>query len=494
MKYILLVSIYLISFSAKAQLYRGLDPSFGNNGAVLGFSADIHGTGYINNIISLPNGKIITSGVWRFNSNGARDSSFGLNGSTTYAYNQKILLQPDGKIIAAGRYAYHNNSIIDTAGAYRYLPNGTLDNNFANNSWLIASNLSLEDALLLADGKIMLLGYYGGDQEIALRRYLPNGTIDSSFGINGLAQHFLTNTYYQAMPVAMAETPDHRIVVGLTVYNTMAAMRFLPDGNIDSSFGDNGIASIPYTPCTAIAVQPDGKVLLAGYEDLANPGVPFVLARFNTDGSLDASFGNNGLVLHQWPDGGENKCRAMKLQPDGKIILAGRTWNTAKGKYDFVLLRYLSDGSPDTAFGDNGLLLTSIRNNKDDIYAIDLQADGKIVATGSTQRDGNSLAVSDWVIARYNANGKTGLQVPDTSATFELYPNPASAQIRIRLPEHDSPAQLFIYDVLGRIMIQPVAAAGTVKTIDISALAAGTYFLKASWNNGQTALKKIIKK
>lgn len=498
MKYLLLLISYFFSLTSFAQLYNGLDASFGTNGVVIGDGRTPFGTPYseMNNIAIQPDGKIVT-GNMRLNANGIIDMNYGIMGALKYYYNLKTLLQPDGKIISTGLNFYDYVTSIAAAGAYRHLPNGQPDSSFGDNGKLITNISNILDAILLLDGKLMLLD--GSQQTIILHRYLSNGRIDSTFGINGIAQHSLPLEYLT--PIAMTETPDGRVVIGFNEYSngnidSIAVSCFLPNGAIDTSFGNGGITALPDLVCTALEMQPDGKILLAGHKK--NPdnstGTSFILSRFNADGTLDSGFGNNGIVLYEWAQGNGNKCRAMKLQSDGKILLAGKGWNAIKSKYDFVVMRYMSNGQADASFGDNGIVFTSISIEMEEIFSLNLQSDGRIIAAGRSLGTNNVLSPWMWVIARYNTDGQTNLLPPNnTSATFELYPNPASGQIRIRLPEHDGPVQLFIYDAIGRIMMQPVAATGTVKTIDISALATGTYFLKANWDNGQTALKKIVK-
>src|SRR5690606_9724268 len=211
------------------------------------------------------------------------------------------------------------------------------------------------------------------------------------------------------------------------------ATRLLPDGSLDTSFNHTGMAYVPLDYCKAVAVQPDGKIILGGY-NLFNPNnvVPFLLARFNTDGSLDSGFDSTGIADFQWEAGSENKLRDIALQPDGKILMAGRAMNPVTQQYDFALARSLPDGQPDTGFGNNGKLLTAISPSKDDAYAMALLPDSRILlAGGSGIVDCNNC--SNWTIARYLSDSTTGLQEAAINQdAVWLYPNPAGEAIHIQ--------------------------------------------------------------
>jgi uncharacterized delta-60 repeat protein len=144
-----------------------------------------------------------------------------------------------------------------------------------------------------------------------------------------------------------------------------------------------------------MVLQPDGKIVLAGSTATADGKRYFALLRYNHDGSLDRSFGNNGGKIGNF--GGDAEVRALALQPDGKIVAAG----VGKGdsSTDFALARYNPDGSYDTAFSDGGGLLTDFGGKDDLLHGVALAPDGKIVAVGSTADK------KAWEVARYNSDG-----------------------------------------------------------------------------------------
>jgi uncharacterized delta-60 repeat protein len=177
----------------------------------------------------------------------------------------------------------------------------------------------------------------------------------------------------------------------------------LAPGDLDPTFGTGGIGITPLGSfddfASAVALQPDGKIVVAGQSSSGSNNSDFALARYNPDGSLDASFGSGGKITTAI--GSRNAAYAVALQPDGKIIAAGFTYIVGDG--DIALVRYNPDGSLDTTFGTGGTIRTSIGNSGEDVHGVALQPDGKIVAAGS------SLTVNesdrDFTLVRYNPDG-----------------------------------------------------------------------------------------
>ena len=201
--------------------------------------------------------------------------------------------------------------------------------------------------------------------------------------------------------------PDGKIVVAFGPDFSVA--RYNPDGSRDVSFGDNGRATTTfgseYALAIGIAIQLDGKIVVAGYvcpcDDWGNAA--FAVARFNPDGSLDLSFDGDGKVTTAI--GGRTTGYSVTVQPDNKIIVAGWSWEAAPPyvKDHFAVARYNPDGSLDTTFGGDGTVTTSIcANCNDEAFSVAVQPDGKIVAVGGGF-DGTSN--SKFEAVRYNANG-----------------------------------------------------------------------------------------
>jgi uncharacterized delta-60 repeat protein len=272
-----------------------------------------------------------------------------------------------------------------------------------------------------ADGKVVVAGSaegYGG-KDFALVRYNPNGSLDTSFGAGG---RVLTD--FGSIPSdgnvgdvasAVVVQADGKIVVAGTVFyagtfRDFALARYNPDGSLDGSFGSGGKVTTDFglrnDQAAGVVVQPDGKILVAGASGL-NGESGFALARYNADGSLDTSFGSGGKVVSDFgtADGGYAEIGyAAALQGDGRIVVAGlQSFSLpTEGGARFALARYNADGSLDTSFGGGGGTVTTAFGigGVAAAYAVAVQADGKIVAAGK-----GSTADDGFALVRYNADG-----------------------------------------------------------------------------------------
>lgn len=281
----------------------------------------------------------------------------------------------------------------------RYNTNGSLDNSFGNNGIIITA-IGNDDygraVAIQADGKIVVTGYSQG--RIAVIRYTTNGSLDASFGNNGIVLTTV-GTYDQANAVVIQ--PDGKIVVGgyteIGSHNIFMVVRYNTNGGLDASFDSDGIATTPIGTTDdqgyALGLQTNGKIILAGYS-VENNFLPiFALIRFNSNGSLDMSFDNDGIVTTNIVV--NDRGQAVAIQADGKIVVTGTTYN---GSHDiFALARYNTNGNLDTSFDNDGILTTSIGID-DKANAVTIQADGKIVVAGYS--DNGTQYV--FAVARYN--------------------------------------------------------------------------------------------
>lgn len=253
--------------------------------------------------------------------------------------------------------------------------------------------------LVLPDGKIVVGGDgdYGGDTGL-LVRYLADGTLDGTFGNNGR----VVPGYARVQDLVLQ--PDGKLLVASggngyaesTRLNTLA--RHHPDGTLDTSFGTDGLVrletivgwgSLPYSP-RSVALQPDGKIVLA-----LGP----ILTRLNPDGSNDSGFGAGGVV--SMPVSGSLGALAVALQADGKIVAVGSNGD------DFTLTRHHGDGTLDATLGGSGLVTTSIGSARDMAIDVAVQPDGKILAIGTASDRFQLSAVRDlrFALARYDSDG-----------------------------------------------------------------------------------------
>ncbi len=243
------------------------------------------------------------------------------------------------------------------------------------------------------------------------------GTVDVSFGTDGSFRTNLGGTYDWAYATAIQ--PDGRIlaagVSNAQGTHDFAVARYTVDRDLDPTFGANGVSLVDfgdsYDWAYAMARQPDGKILVAGVSD-ASGSKDFALARLGPNGSLDTNFGNGGLVTGQMRSLSADIIRGIALQPDGKIVVAGVTYDdvvTPSPHGDFMVARFLPSGQPDLGFGIGGVMTTDFSNKTyDDAYAVNLQPDGKIVLGGYTNSGsgpGVLFGADQLALARYTSQG-----------------------------------------------------------------------------------------
>jgi uncharacterized delta-60 repeat protein len=174
----------------------------------------------------------------------------------------------------------------------------------------------------------------------------------------------------------------------------------LAPGDLDTTFS-GGIVTLDFNgsfdEASSVVVQPDGKLVVAG-SAFNGSNFDFALTRYNSDGTLDTSFGSGGKVIT--PIGSNaDTAYSVVMQPDGKLVVAGSAFNGSN--FDFALTRYSSDGTLDTSFGSGGRVITAIGSGNDEGYSVVVQPDGKLVVAGSTFNGSNF----DFALTRYNANG-----------------------------------------------------------------------------------------
>lgn len=399
-----LIILLVFSFPLLSQAREGdLDPTFDGDGKVI---TDF-GTGEVAFAVNIQaDGKIVAAGhdygdcmLARYNPDGSLDSSFDGDGKvitdfggSDYCYAMGI--QPDGKIVIAGT----NWSDFILA---RYNSDGSLDTSFDSDGKVTTDFGGTQDIgksmAIQPDGKIAVAGYvtdHGNYFKFAIARYNPDGSLDTSFyGDGTVVTVFGGNDYANAIAIQS----DNKIVVAGDAGGQVGVARYNLNGSLDGSFSGDGRVTLTFAndlnSCTAIAIQSDGKIVIAGYTSVNVDD--FAIARLNPDGTLDNSFDNDGKVTTDF-SGSADEATAVSIQTDGKILAAG----TALVNYndEFALARYNIDGSLDNNFGVNGKVTTDFAGSLDFAMATAIQADGKIVLAGDF-RYGND----DFAVARYEA-------------------------------------------------------------------------------------------
>ncbi len=342
--------------------------------------------------------------LWRFDSNGARDFSFG-SGGQAYSefFVESAAQQSDGKIVVAGRSFVAGSGDGGDFVVVRYNSNGSLDTSFDTDGKTttdIGENDRALSVTVQSDGKIVGAGTSGGD--FAVVRYNSNGSLDTSFDTDGKTTTDIGDARDEARSVTVQS--DGKIVVAGSGDGDFAVVRYNTNGGLDTSFDTDGklITDLNFymdQSALPVAVQSDGKLVIAGTTTPFGGNNDFATARFNTDGSLDTSFDTDGKTTTDIGTSSFDEASAVALQSDGKIVVAGYSGN------DFAVVRYNSSGSLDTAFDSDGKVITAASTNSFDIMgSAALQSDGKIVVAGASRglRPGFGLGI---VVARYDSDG-----------------------------------------------------------------------------------------
>jgi uncharacterized delta-60 repeat protein len=412
-----------------------LDPSFGAGGKVT--------TDFFNHLdratdLALqPDGRIIVVGgsavrngnddvtqssfaIMRYNSDGSLDASFGNEGKATTDFlgfpvgADAVALYPDGRFVVAGFVDYDKDED-STFGVARYNSDGSLDTTFDDDGKVVTGGFIFDNhayaVAVQPDGKVIVAGLANRPLsntgwEFTLVRYNIDGSLDANFGSSGIA---FTDFFGESDDAqAMILQPDGKIIVAGDIVNLLAntnhdfgLVRYNSDGSLDASFGSGGKAATDFFKSSdaaqAVALQPDGKIIAAGYVYGSGNDYDFGLARYNSDGSLDTSFGKKGKIVTDFL-GGRDTASALSIQPDGKIIAAGFASTSPSPSFtrSFVALaRYSSDGSSlDASFGINGKMVVDFFGQRNGANALAMQPDGKLVVAGYAQKSSDNYDIA----------------------------------------------------------------------------------------------------
>ena len=334
----------------------------------------------------------------------SRDPGFGGDGTVTTDLDRVesgngVAVQADGKIVVAAGGPTGSNLI-------RYDADGSLDPGFGTTGHVALPAMLATAVALQPDGRIVTAGVTEAGADFTVSRHLPDGTPDASFAAGGTATTVIdpNAVYFVGVSVDdVAVQADGRIVVAGS-NGDLAVVRYNADGSPDTGFGGDGKVFTDFgrgrsERTGAVAVQADGRLVVAGSEHQPPRGVPeVILARYHPDGSLDTGFGGGGRVV-----GPVGAASDVAVRPDGRIVAAGSPRTTGVGPEHFALWQFEANGGPDRGFGADGQVTTPL-GDLDHAGALVLRPDGRMVVAGTT-RDRTTFRPRMAVVA-YGADGR----------------------------------------------------------------------------------------
>jgi uncharacterized delta-60 repeat protein len=508
-----LLSIALLITSNLFAQFPVRDTSFHFDGHVntpMGINND-----YANQLLTQSDGKIIAAGyqtdnptfgpqriaLARYLQNGNIDSTFGVNGKSILAFSSQdwcntAVILPNDKIIIAGQ----NTSGMLVA---RLNSNGNIDSTYGTNGITVLSagaGMSsginhiclLPDGSLIAAGSSQIIG--SNDFELKIVKYTSAGQIDNSFGVNGIVMPAFN--YITVSPGKVLVKNDGKILVAGKVssdqFGTIVTESFLtqlnPDGSIDSSFANNGLGV--YTPGKGFQdmVFFNNKIIaIANFgTNVQGTSGDIGVYRYNSDGSVDYTFGVNGSTS-VFVDSYAEYGNALVVQPDGGILVGGSFFNFGGGTgTDCLILRFLYDGTIDTSFGINGIFKTGVSSGTDAISDMLLTSDNNLVVCGY----GHYINNFDFIVGKIKLDIYLTVDIKaSTNSELQLYPNPVHDVINI-ISSNASSGYDFV-NMQGQCVKTVVVNKG-LQQINIEDLTPGVYIMS---KKGQSKIyyQKIIK-
>lgn len=455
-------NVFLTRFNVNGTI----DTDFGINGIVnTSLICEIRGSSFIklqndgkilvtSSFATVGNADFFDFATQRYNADGTIDTDFGNNGTVITDFNGKgdfstaIDLQSDGKIIVAG-YSYVNNNLNTRISILRYNSDGVLDTTFANNGKLMVSSFATNSSDYLFTLKVI------DDDSILL-------------GAN-------TN--------ALEINED---------YWNFGILRINSNGFVDATFGTNGKVITDFGGADYVTAvdEINDEIIVAGYSQISSNS-KMVLAKYLNNGDLDTTFGINGIVNSNLTTSTNDIISGMITSADGKLLCSGYTFSSSNA--DALLIKFNSDGSIDSQFNSVGYITTDFDNNNDLAGSLAIGQDGKIVCSGITSVEG----VYQTIFTRHNIS-ELNNQIFSKSK-FSIYPNPVSESINIQFQLIQSEdISIDLLDIQGRKISQLMKERNfgnesqNLEVVLPTEISKGIYFVKIS-NGSEHQTIKIIK-
>lgn len=393
-----------------------LDPTFGGDGVVRTDLTPTEDHGFA--VTIQPDGRIVVAGakgiggpnprfaIVRYETEGSLDTTFGggdgkvsIDFTPSGDFPYAVRIQADGKIVVAGAAGYDGgNSRFALA---RLTSDGSLDATFGGDGTVMTNVTPSYDRAngmaLQPNGKIVVVGSLSAGSsngKIGVLRYRSDGSLDPTFGGDGIVRTDPTPTYDDGYAVGV-EADGQIVVAGGAGYagpnERVVALAYEHDGSLDPTFGGDGMVFTDLTPKMdiplALAIQDDGRIVVAGGAAQDGPDPKFGLVRYLRDGSLDPSFNGDGTVITNVTPHADG-AYGVAIDPDGRIVAAGTAGDGGPAPR-FGTVRYLADGALDATFGGDGKVSTDLTPRFDSAWAVALQADGSVVCSGVSGAGGS---------------------------------------------------------------------------------------------------------
>ncbi len=470
-----------------------------------------------------------------------------------------MVIQPDGKAIVVGENVVPTNSALDQCYVARFDSKGVKDASFGT-AGIAKFDFGTSkdygrDVALLSDGKILVLSSVTNTTgDIVVAKLTSTGQLDATFGTGGKTT--IDNKSKVDIARSMAVQPDGKIIVGGESGNIFMVCRLTAAGALDNTFGTNGIVTAQpinsnTTTTCKVLLQKDGKIVLVGYGSDANNNSSMSIARFDSKGVLDATYGTNGIAEHDL--GGNEFYFTAKIQWDDKLIIAGKIAPTSAVKYETFAARLTTAGQIDKTFGTNGYYRQDLSTFQEEMRGMDIQVDGKIVMAGyigddigivrlnangvleKTFNNGKGFLIVDvpgtlkdqinavsidksnkiWLagvigyqttnenfgLARLNNSAvSNALEVDNNNTAMNVYPNPVNSSLSIEYNiETESGILIELYDITGRKIAQLANgqrnAGKQTEQLEIpNSLNNGIYICRLQSNQGASNTRIIINK
>src|SRR3954464_4883597 len=412
------LAVLMVTAPAADAASGDLDTTFGGDGIVRTDVTRAEDDGFAVAIQS--DGKIVVAGeagsagrnprfaIVRYDTSGSVDPTFGNgDGLVTIDFSRHddfpyaVRIQGNGKIVLAGAAAYNTHD--SRFALARLKPDGSRDSKFSGDGKVVTNVTPSYDwangMALQPNGKIVVVGSVSAgpnNGKIGVLRYRPDGSLDPTFGGDGVGRNAPTSIYDDGFAIGIED--DGQIIVaggaGFEGPNErFVALAYQPDGSLDPTFGGDGKVFTDLTPDAdapfGLAIQSDGNIVVAGGAALGDNTDPeFALVRYQRDGSLDPTFRGDGTVLTNFTSG-DDGAYSVAIAPDGRIVAAGGAGGGGGGggaaggaAPRFAVVRYLTDGTRDSTFGSHGKVTTDITPAFDSAWSVAVQADGSVVSSG----------------------------------------------------------------------------------------------------------------